>query len=55
MLVFVLENVLTFHNDKNRVMAVEDFKMEISVDKPLLTKELKKVLNPLMLNIVGAK
>jgi hypothetical protein len=51
----LLENSLSFKNDKNKILAVEEFKIDITVDKPLLTNEMKKLLNPLMINVIGAK
>ena len=53
--VLLLENTIKFANDKNKVQAIEDFKMELSVDKPLLSPQLKDILNPFLINVVGAK
>ena len=54
-LVLILENTFNFNNNKINIMAVENFTFEITVDKPLLTKEFKKMLNPLLIHVIGAK
>ena len=54
-LALILENNFNFKNNRNNILAVENFTLEISVDKPLITKELKLMLNPLLINVIGAK
>lgn len=44
-----------YENDKMKVLPIESFLMTISADKPLLQPLYKQYLNPLEIEIIGAK